>query len=368
MTNSMSQVEKEGLDSNGNDGQTRRSSLKKSRKVFGVEFAPLDIPWERRMQTLAVTSWIATFFLMGPVSLVFLIYLLFYTRFWLISLLYLTWFIYDLDQCNKGGRSWQWVRHWKLWKRYCAYFPIRLVKTDELDPKRNYLFGIHPHGILCSGAFGNFATEGNDVKKVFPGIVPHLLTLEGHYLFPFYREYLMCSGSCSASKSSMNYLLSRPEGGHACVVVVGGAPESLDSHPGSYIVQLRKRKGFIKIALRHGASLVPIFSFGETDIYDQVANPEGSLLRRIQNKLQTVLGLAPCVFKGRGIFQYTWGLVPQRRPITTVVGSPIHLDKVENPTQEEIDVIHKKYVDSLIQLFYTHREKYADATAELTVL
>jgi len=208
--------------------------------------------------------------------------------------------------------SWQWVRHWKLWKRYCAYFPIRLVKTDEMDPKRNYLFGCHPHGILCSGAFGNFATEGNNVSQLFPGIVPHLLTLEGHYLFPFYREYLMCSGnlakskiiapviiemtfaillcrlalltpnafwkyewqkvgeksgkvfsllsflsimftgSCSASKNSINYLLSRPEGGHACVVVVGGAPESLDSRPGSYIVQLKKRKGFIKVALRHG--------------------------------------------------------------------------------------------------------------------
>lgn len=66
------------------------------------------------------------------------------------------------------------------------------------------------------------------------------------------------------------------------------------------------------------ASIVPMFSFGETDIYDQVANPEGSLLRRIQNKLQTVFGLAPCVFRGRGIFQYTWGLVPWRRAITTV--------------------------------------------------
>ena len=63
---------------------------------------------------------------------------------------------------------------------------------------------------------------------------------------------------------------------------------------------------------------MPLFSFGETDIYDQVPNPEGSLLRRVQNKLQTVFGLAPCLFKGRGIFQYTWGLVPQRRPITTV--------------------------------------------------
>lgn len=79
-------------------------SLKKSRKVFGVEFAPLHIPWERRMETLSVALWIATFFLMGPLSLVFLIYLFLYTRFWFISVCYGAWFILDIDQCNKGGR------------------------------------------------------------------------------------------------------------------------------------------------------------------------------------------------------------------------------------------------------------------------
>lgn len=50
----------------------------------------------------------------------------------------------------------------------------------------------------------------------------------------------------------MNYLLSTPGGGKAAVLVPGGAPESLDSHPGTYIVQMKKRKGFIKVALQNG--------------------------------------------------------------------------------------------------------------------
>lgn len=65
-------------------------------------------------------------------------------------------------------------------------------------------------------------------------------------------------------------------------------------------------------------SLVPMFSFGENEIYDQVANPEGSLIRRIQNTLQTIIGLAPCMFIGRGVFQYSFGIVPFRKPIYTV--------------------------------------------------
>lgn len=26
------------------------------------------------------------------------------------------------------------------------YFPIALVKTADLDPSKNYVFGYHPHG------------------------------------------------------------------------------------------------------------------------------------------------------------------------------------------------------------------------------
>lgn len=36
------------------------------------------------------------------------------------------------------------------------------------------------------------------------------------------------------------------------VIAVGGAPEALDAHPGSYNVMLAKKKGFIKMAMEHG--------------------------------------------------------------------------------------------------------------------
>lgn len=72
---------------------------------------------------------------------------------------------------------WNWVREWRLWKDYASFFPVHLVKEKDLDPKYNYILGSHPHGILCSGAFCNFATEGTHVAKVFPGITFSLTTL-----------------------------------------------------------------------------------------------------------------------------------------------------------------------------------------------
>ena len=61
-----------------------------------------------------------------------------------------------------GGRKskFLFVRHWRIWQFYRKFFPIELVKTCDLDPNKTYMFCSHPHGILCSGAFCAFNTEG----------------------------------------------------------------------------------------------------------------------------------------------------------------------------------------------------------------
>jgi hypothetical protein len=54
--------------------------------------------------------------------------------------------------------------------------------------------------------------------------------------------------------------------GSSLTIVVGGAAESLSAHPGTADLTLKRRKGFIKLAIRGGADLVPVFSFGENDV------------------------------------------------------------------------------------------------------
>lgn len=64
--------------------------------------------------------------------------------------------------------------------------------------------------------------------------------------------------------------------------------------------------------------LVPVFSFGETDLYDQVNTPQGSILRKIQDFVKKTTGMAPVIPLGRGCFQYTFGLLPNRRSVFVV--------------------------------------------------
>ncbi|CAN2390541.1 O-acyltransferase [Pristimantis euphronides] len=235
---------------------------------------------------------------------------------------------------------------------------MQLLKTADLDPSKNYVFGFHPHGVLIAGGFTNFCTEATGFSDLFPGITPYLLMLPLWFRSPFFRDYIMSGGLIPSDKESAAYVLRQKKGGNAVVIAVGGAAESLDARPGAFTLLLKNRKGFIRLAIEHGASLVPIFSFGENELYDQVENPKGSLLRTIQEKLQKVMGVAFPLFHARGVFQYSVGLIPYRRPINTVVGKPFPVTENRIPSNEEVDRVHQLYMDKLSELFEEHKTFY----------
>ncbi|XP_065601847.1 2-acylglycerol O-acyltransferase 2 isoform X1 [Cyrtonyx montezumae] len=322
-----------------------------------IEFAPLSLPLQRRLQTAAVVQWVFSFLCLAQCCTAAFIGLLF-TRFWLLSVLYAVWWFLDREAPLRGGRRIHLVRNSVVWRHMRDYFPVTLVKTAELDPRQNYLVGFHPHGVLAVGAFINFGTEASGFSTIFPGITPHLMMLSVWFRIPFLRDYLMSGGLVSSDKESAYHVLQRPEGGNLLAIIVGGAQEALDARPGSYTLLLRNRKGFVRVAIERGTSLVPAFSFGENELFDQVSNPKGSWLRRIQHQLQQIMGISLPLFHARGIFQYSFGLVPYRRPINTVIGKPIPVAKKHKPSEEEVDRVHQKYLEELNKLFEEHKAKY----------
>ena len=134
----------------------------------------------------------------------------------------------------------------------------------------------------------------------------------------------------------------------------------MEANPGVVRLYLKQRKGFVKVALENGASLVPVFGFGENELFEQIENPEGSFLRKVQNQLQNRLGFAIPLFHGRGIFQYNFGLLPRRHPIDVVFGKPIKCPKMtkEQITPQIIDQFHTQYCNELKSLFDQEKSKY----------
>ncbi|KAF0358388.1 diacylglycerol acyltransferase [Gigaspora margarita] len=328
-----------------------------------IHLAPLNVPFIRRRQTAAVIIWIISL----PATLCIFFILCTTIFFWPWIIAYSLFALFDIAPEN-GGRRYSFARYATFWKWYADYYPIKLIKEVDLDPSKNYIFGYHPHGVISVGAWTNFATEANDFSKKFPGITCRLLTLASNFNIPFYREFLMAQGVASVSRQSCDNIL-RKGPGHSIIIVIGGAGESLNARPGVYNLVLKRRLGFIKLAIRHGACLCPVFSFGENDIWEQADNPEGSKVWKFQKTLQKLSGWTMPLFHGRGVFNYDVGLLPHRRPITTVVGRPIEVKKIENPTEQDLLEVQKKYIDELFNIWNTYKDEYAkNRVSELTLI
>lgn len=324
---------------------------------------------------------------------------------WIISIPYTIFFIFDRTPGDGKvmSRVSPWFRSLPIWRHYCEYFPITLVKTADLKPtftpvekkekpkssssswnfwpwskwsnsnvdfKRTgprYVFGYHPHGVGCIGAFGVFGTEGCNWSKLFPGIPVSLLTLVNQFQVPFYRDYLMALGVSAVSRKNSLKTLERD---HSICIVVGGARESLLQGVNTVDLILNRRKGFIKLALEAGnVCLVPTFAFGEVNCYNIVHPKDGSLWQKFQFWMKNNVGFTVPFFYARGLFNYDFGLLPYRTPVTVVVGKPIFVEKRrEEPTEQELDHYHDLYTQELKKIFYDNREKYGFADVELRIV
>jgi Diacylglycerol acyltransferase. len=112
-------------------------------------------------------------------------------------------------------------------------------------------------------------------------------------------------------------------------------------------VYIRKRMGFIKLALQHGYDVVPVYCFGENQTY---WNMQGAWKIRLW---LNSLGI-PSIF--------IWGawflpLLPKRSEmgLYVVCGDALVLPRIEHPTKEQVREWHDKYIAALMHLFERHK-------------
>ncbi|KAI9899573.1 hypothetical protein N3K66_006034 [Trichothecium roseum] len=329
----------------------------------GIRFAPLQVPFVRRMQTASVL-----FHCMSIVVFVSLFWFTCANPFaWPFLIPYLIHLSTSTAATNgKLAYRSEWLRSLPLWKLFAGYFPMKLHKTHDLDPKRKYILGYHPHGIISHGAWCSFATNALGFAEKFPGITNSLLTLDSNFRMPFYRDWILAMGIRSVSKESITNILSKggPENdgqGRAVTIVIGGARESLEARPGTLRLILQGRKGFIKMALRTGADIVPVLAFGENDIYDQLSPQQYPWIHKLQMLILKVFKFTVPALHGRGVLNYDVGLMPYRRPVNIVIGKPIEIDQShgDQPGQEEIDRLHELYVQELERLWDTYKDRFS---------
>lgn len=279
---------------------------------------------------------------------------LLFTKYYFVTLIYIPYVFWTRKTFNRGGQRIQSIYYAKFWSYLAAYFPIKLRYSAnfKLDPSENYILHYSPHGISAFGAVTAFATNALNFSQLFPGITARFMVHETSFIVPVMREAFAFRGDCSVNSKSIDHMLSKEGTGNLLTIVVGGLAEADLSDSEVLKIVVAKRKGFIKKALVHGANIIPCIAFGENSVFHKVNLKQGSLLHRLETFWYNNFGFKHPIYYGRSLISENYmGLLPYKRPITVVMGDPMIVNRVENPSQEEIDKLHEQYLKQLMSVY-----------------
>eukprot|EP00929_Paragymnodinium_shiwhaense_P008179 TRINITY_DN112123_c0_g1_i1.p1 TRINITY_DN112123_c0_g1~~TRINITY_DN112123_c0_g1_i1.p1 ORF type:complete len:410 (+),score=88.58 TRINITY_DN112123_c0_g1_i1:80-1309(+) len=282
---------------------------------------------------------------------------------------------------------WRWLREWLFpgsrmilaeeWKSLTKEQVRAWHATEE-----PVLIPMHPHGILPMGGIINGLTwasggiqavtpSGAEIEKpaspgkglhqsFFTNMQLRCAVASGVFLPPFFFEAYRGLGAVECTKPFIVNLLRR---GRAVALYPGGATESRFATPGRYVVYVKNRKGFVRVALEERVHLMPLYTFGDEAIIPQPWNcPEWFC--KLQDMVKAATGLlAPPLATGP----------PKRIPLTTLVGVPIDLSDLwvkevgDKASDEAVDKAHARYMEYLQKMFDANK-KFVPGGHEKAVL
>ena len=263
---------------------------------------------------------------------------------------------------NNGVKRWEAALNTvsKLVGPVFRYFPVTThVTGNTYASPRPRLFCYHPHGMYAFGLFSLiFPMEG--VKASIDGYRPILVGVASSLLsIPIFGTLCAWFGFIPASRRYLESLLPQLRGAYDLALIPGGIAEMLEyeeqeaSSPKGVVetVYLKRRKGFIRLALAHGFDIVPVYGFGENRTFKRYGF--GKKVREIISRTFKVI-LQP--YLGR-----YFTLIPFNVPLNIVIGPRIVLKPPINdrqPLPEEVDAAHKNYMVALHTLLKSTKESF----------
>jgi hypothetical protein len=243
--------------------------------------------------------------------------------------------IYQFLFCK---RSDNWRRILKYFRPQLYFRSFKLIAEEELKENK-CLYSFHPHGVLSLIPPTVCAVNETLFKCRF--LVSRVLLN-----FPLSGVFARILGGEAVEKNNFGKIMKE---GENIIFMPGGFEEATITDFDKNKIFIKNRIGFIKYALNFGYSIHPCYTFNENKLFYNMTLFENFRLFMASMKF-------PAVF-----FCSKLGIMPHYDlDITVVIGKSINLPKIENPTENDILKYHKVYIDSLIDLYYRHTNKYGD--------
>ncbi|GMH79207.1 hypothetical protein TrST_g6986 [Triparma strigata] len=262
---------------------------------------------------------------------------------------------------TRDGLQWHWFAlNFPVFAILRAHIGLTLevsknFSQEEKKKDAKFIFAIFPHGV------------GSDFRVLLQGMLPSLapnihakirsLAASVLFVLPIIREITLFTGCIDASRSVANRAL---KNGRSLIILPGGEAEQLMTKRGVEKIYLKSRKGFIKLAMRHGVPVVPCYVFGSNDLFhtsEILAGPRQWLVKN----------LGVCI-------PMTWGYLGTLCPLpvknTICFGDPVEYKcKVDGePTDEELNAAHADFCEKIKALFDSKKKIYGCEDRELIIV
>jgi 1-acyl-sn-glycerol-3-phosphate acyltransferase len=257
--------------------------------------------------------------------------------------------------------KWLQVRKWSLFQAWVKFIAMEVIldqpKGITMDVQQDKaIFAFAPHGIFpfafAFGVLPDIATQS------FGYVRPVVATATR--LFPVVRDFISWANPVDASKDSVERALAL---GDRIAVIPGGIAEIFEGYPKpnthpdeEYAIV---RSGFLRLAIKHGIPVIPVYCFGATKMLKRLELPG-------LEQLSLFLRVSICLFFGVG------GLpIPFRQRLSYVMGQPI-LPPVRTTGSDISDAHVKEMQDRFCaevqRLFDRHKEAYGWSHKTLKLL
>lgn len=231
-----------------------------------------------------------------------------------------------------------------------------LPRVDLSKPGSQYMFSFHPHGVFPGTSIVVPKTEIWE-KAVGRSTTHFVSTHCADIVFavPLMREFPLCLGAMSVGRRGIESSLKQ---GNSPLIITGGQAEMLLTKMSDVEMHVVCHHiGFVRMAMKNRVPLVPVISFSESNILDNV-----HCIRVQRWFLNRIAFPFPVLPMGR------WHLpLPTAKPVTIVVGQPLlPLPGRENPEDPAcVEEMRRRYFEHLEVLFYKYRAEAGYPQMEL---
>jgi len=218
--------------------------------------------------------------------------------------------------------------------------PVEPIPASKQLNRTIYCY--HPHGLFSIGAAllaVDLILRGEKIAFVTSS---HM-----RWFNPLAKLMMDIAGIDIVGATASEVQAALRKGERSLILVPGGYEEAVFTQSGFERLFLNSRLGFVKYAMRYGYSLTPVYAYGENDLFRTVDLAPSFRDWLARFKIPIV------VFYGHSGMP----LMPKRNPLKIIVGEPVLVPNLREPSIAALRDAHALYVDKLMEMYYRNNDQ-----------